>query len=226
MGTDKKATSQRVRESSREVLLDAGTELFAQHGFDGATVEMIAHRAGVNRALISYHFGGKEGLYDAILETTFIPAGDRLRQIRQSPGRADARLRQFIDLFVETAAGRPHLPAMILREVLAGGTHLKPRYADYMVSNFQLVREIVEQGIRERTFRPIDPFLTHLNLVGGLVFFLATKPLRQRWIREGRLSVPVPVARDYVEHVKELVTRGLAAGPARRSARKNEEERE
>ena len=43
---------------TREALLAAGTELFAERGYDGVPVWEIADRAGVNKAMISYHFGG------------------------------------------------------------------------------------------------------------------------------------------------------------------------
>lgn len=57
---------QRDAERSRQQILDAGTEEFAAHGYAGARVDRIASRAGVNKQLISYYFGGKEGLYRAI----------------------------------------------------------------------------------------------------------------------------------------------------------------
>jgi TetR/AcrR family transcriptional regulator len=53
-------------ERSRRLLLDAALEEFAAKGFAGARVQHIADRAGVNKQLITYHFGGKEGLYRAL----------------------------------------------------------------------------------------------------------------------------------------------------------------
>ncbi|MBT2383940.1 TetR family transcriptional regulator [Streptomyces sp. ISL-11] len=53
----------RDAERSRKLLLDAALEEFAQHGLAGARVQDIAARAGVNKQLISYYFGGKDGLY-------------------------------------------------------------------------------------------------------------------------------------------------------------------
>lgn len=53
-------------ERSRRLLLDAALEEFAAKGYAGARVQDIADRAGVNKQLISYHFGGKEGLYREI----------------------------------------------------------------------------------------------------------------------------------------------------------------
>ena len=55
-------------ERSRRLLLDAAKEEFAAKGFAGARVQDIADRAGLNKQLISYHFGGKEGLWNALTE--------------------------------------------------------------------------------------------------------------------------------------------------------------
>ncbi len=57
---------QRDAERSKQALLDAAVAEFGAHGFGGARVTEIAARAGVNKQLISYYFGGKQGLYDAV----------------------------------------------------------------------------------------------------------------------------------------------------------------
>lgn len=57
---------QRDAERTKGRLLDAALDEFAAHGFDGARVAAIAANAGVNKQLVSYYFGGKEGLYQAL----------------------------------------------------------------------------------------------------------------------------------------------------------------
>lgn len=59
---------QRDPERTKKLILDAATAEFAAHGYAGARIGAIAARAGVNQQLISYYFGGKEGLYEAISE--------------------------------------------------------------------------------------------------------------------------------------------------------------
>lgn len=54
-------------QASREALLDAATCLFAEHGYERATIREIGERAGVDAALIARYFGGKEGLFLAVL---------------------------------------------------------------------------------------------------------------------------------------------------------------
>jgi AcrR family transcriptional regulator len=55
----------------RTHLIAAATPLFARKGLNGVSVRELAKAAGVNGAMISYYFGGKEGLYEAVLQGQF-----------------------------------------------------------------------------------------------------------------------------------------------------------
>lgn len=55
-------------EGKRRAILDAARVEFGRHGFSGARVMRIAAAAGVSHQLLTYHFGGKQGLYDALQE--------------------------------------------------------------------------------------------------------------------------------------------------------------
>ncbi len=52
----------------REQLLDVGRALFAERGYEGTSVEEIAHTAGVSKPVVYEHFGGKEGLYAVVVD--------------------------------------------------------------------------------------------------------------------------------------------------------------
>ncbi|HUY22080.1 MAG TPA: helix-turn-helix domain-containing protein [Acidimicrobiales bacterium] len=57
------------RAATRRALLDAGRQLFAERGFAGAGQEEIVERAGVTRGALSHHFGTKQGLFHAVVES-------------------------------------------------------------------------------------------------------------------------------------------------------------
>jgi TetR/AcrR family transcriptional regulator len=197
---------------TRESLLRAGTELFALQGFDGASVEDIARKAGVNKALISYHFRGKRGLYRAILTSTLQAAVARLRALPEAPRPAPDLLRDFVVEFHRMATvERPHFPALLLREVLAAGKTFDEHIAPEVFALFQIVRAIIEKGVKAGAFRPVNPFLAHLSIVGSLVFFYATEPARQRAVRERRMPLVLPSMEEFLAHIQETVIRGLAA---------------
>lgn len=204
---------------TREALLRAGSELFAARGFDGATVELIARKARINKAMIHYYFGGKEGLYKAILAATFIPAIEQLRGLRRAGRPAGELLGEFIAIFGEINEQNPLFSTMVLREILSGGKHFDEETKGYFLNIYSHLREIIEGGVRDGTFRPVHPLLTHLGLIGSLVHFFAIAPFRDRLIAEGRIPSPVPGPGAYIRHLQALMSRGLAAD-SRRGARK------
>lgn len=202
-------------DATREALLAAGTELFAEQGFDAVTVEAIAERAQANKALISYHFGGKGGLYSAILGATFGSVDEELRALRDSDLPADEALREFVRVMGALVARRPALPRMILREVLSGGQRLAEHDLPHFLAIFGTVRAIVERGVRTRRFRKVDPTMTHIGLIGSLMFFFSTERFRREKLARAGLPAVVPPPQAYLDHIAELMVRGLASGRAR-----------
>jgi len=89
---------QRDPERTKERILDAAVEVFSAKGYAGARVAEIADRAGVNKQLISYYFGGKQGLYKEI--------GHRWRTREQEAYPTDLPLAEEVRLRVlDTADG-------------------------------------------------------------------------------------------------------------------------
>ncbi len=62
-------------EDTKEKILAAANDLFAEKGLEGTTVREICSRAGVNVALVNYHFKSKEGLYESCIQRIFATAG-------------------------------------------------------------------------------------------------------------------------------------------------------
>ena len=88
--------------ATRQHLLEAAAEVFAEMGFRAATVRQICQRAGANIAAINYHFGDKEELYRAVLKETYKSAvlkypPDFGLQPKATP---EQRLRAFVFSFL------------------------------------------------------------------------------------------------------------------------------
>jgi TetR/AcrR family transcriptional regulator len=214
---DKNGRRRRNATATRQALVTAATALFAERGYDGVALSAIADKARVNKAMVSYHFGGKRKLYVAIVTATFTDLVARAETLLASPRPAPELLRELIALVGDAAGGRnPHFPTMMLREVLAGGRHLSADTLRYPLRVAEVVRRIVERGVREGSFRPVNPLLTHLSLVGSLLFFHASVRLRERLAAQGQLRADAGDAAGYVRHMQDLLVDGLAARRARR----------
>lgn len=121
---------QNVEPNAKERLLEAGIDVFGRHGYDTATTRMIAGEASVNIAAIPYYFGGKEGLYKAVIsylvEQINVHSEPVLKAIkttdfysdsgRQSAQRLlDELLTKFVYFIIGSAQG-PRISRIVLRE--------------------------------------------------------------------------------------------------------------
>ena len=90
--------------NTRQKILDAAEKLFARQGFESTSLRSIIASAGVNLAAIHYHFRGKEGLIQAVIERRFARVNDeRLRLLAEYENRAEGRtplVEEILDAFL------------------------------------------------------------------------------------------------------------------------------
>lgn len=102
-------------EDTKAVLLSAARVEFTERGFDGATVRAIAERAGMDPAMVSHWFGGKDGLFVAAMEIPVDPAEIMSRILDGPPERlAERILRTFLSVWDTEGGGAM---AALLRSV-------------------------------------------------------------------------------------------------------------
>ena len=204
--------------ATRHALMRAGSELFSERGFDGVPIEDLAGRAGVNKALVSYHFGGKRGLYVAILESAFASMAGRLKEIEAEAPSAREALHGYVRAFEQMTRGPLDFPTLFLREVLSTG--IEPALLPHILEIIGVSRRLAARGVREGLFRRVDPVLLHFGLVGSLVFFFATEPARRRAVAEGHVPFAMPSRQAFARYLEGLTLRGLAPAAAPSSTRR------
>jgi AcrR family transcriptional regulator len=151
---------------SREAILDAAETVFAQRGFDGATLAEIGAAAGVSRGTPGYFFGSKEGLYAAVLQRVFLAREAALRPAFEPLARwasGDDRLSRptleqvlgdAVEGYLTFLLGRPAFVALIEREAVDGGRRLAavPHESTVMEEALRALR----RGARRHGLRPFD----------------------------------------------------------------------
>jgi len=124
---------------TRERLVEAALQVFAAHGFEGATTREIARRADVALAALPYHFTTKEALWKAAADRIFGQLGEafRLRLAGLEGVDTPTRLRLLLRDFVRFQAAHPELHRFMIQEGIAKSarlewlveTHIRPIYA-------------------------------------------------------------------------------------------------
>jgi len=195
----------------RDCILDAASAVFAEQGFAGARVDDIASRAGVNKAMLYYHVGDKTALYTAVLLRNFERVRVVLDEALASGGTARQRLEAVITALTGMVQRHPDHPRMMLREIASGAASLEPEVLAAMLEVLGVVRALIAEGTAAGEFRAIDPVLTHLTLVGAVVFLNATAPIRDRAAALGPgFRLPEPTT-DMARFINLMLLDGLAA---------------
>jgi AcrR family transcriptional regulator len=129
---------ERQREATRERILEAAVEAFAEKGFLGASTREIARRAGTNQGLITYHFRSKDELWRAAADDIFERLGGQLAEHLDMVEPADPRerAREAIRQYVRFAAAHPEFFRIMVDEGRVADermkwlvdTHLRPRF--------------------------------------------------------------------------------------------------
>jgi AcrR family transcriptional regulator len=126
------------RAATRERIVEAAAEAFAEKGFRGASTRDIAQRAGANQGLITYHFRTKDELWRAAADRIFgmlrTSLGARVAALESADPRE--RAREQIREYVRFAAAHPEFFRMMIEEGKNAGermewlvdTHIRPLY--------------------------------------------------------------------------------------------------
>ena len=192
---------------SQAAIFRAATFEFAERGYDAAGVDRIAARAGVNKAMLYYHFGSKRALYVEVLRDMFRAVAARARAIADGPGTALEKLDTWIATIVAEAALRPWFPPMMLRELASGAPRFDPDTFAMMNAVFGAVRDVIVQGQEEGVFREADPLLTHLTIMPPILIFFARQRVLGRKTIAGGLAAPRDLD-DFVRHM-QAAARGM-----------------
>jgi TetR/AcrR family transcriptional regulator len=195
---------------TRRRILTAAADEFGARGFAATTMDRIARRARVNKAMIYYYFPNKRALYTAIVREHFTPIVEKLAAITAQPAPPDQQLDRLIETLVRTIdASKAFLP-IFLREIADGAVHLGSEELALLAGVFGTVRSVIAAGTSEKVFQPVHPALAHFTIIAPVIMFRATAPVRARI--EARRGVVIPDAdpSTVVKHLQMVARRMLA----------------
>jgi AcrR family transcriptional regulator len=208
MSPARKSTS---NTSTRDSVFDAAKPLFSARGYDGVSVDDIARDAGVNKAMIYYHFADKLALYRAVVGDGLQAMGETVQAIVLAPGNAPDKLDAFVEAFVRMTENRPWMPSIMLREIAEGAPHLDVDTLAHMRAIVIGFAAIVKHGQDAGVFRDVNPILAYASVVGPIIINAARERVAQQPDKAG-LDLPMFVAiphSEVIEHCQRSARRML-----------------
>jgi len=167
-----------------EKILTAARAVFAENGYNGAHVDEIAERAGVNKATLYYQIGDKDTLYANVIHQVIGNAAQGIAHAVAKVDHPEEKLKVYINCIAANVDKNPELPSIMMREVAADGAHLPRVVVEDIVAVLTILAGILEKGRKKGIFVEVGPFLIHMMIVGTILFYKKALPIkdRQSWL--------------------------------------------
>ncbi len=207
----KDAAPDGTEENTRAKILGAAGEVFAELGFEGATIRAITERAGVNVAAVNYHFRDKAELYTRVVVDACSARAAWREVIAEAPDSPEERLRSLIYHFLEylldpdRAAWKRRLMAREMANPTSALDELVEKNIRPLRNEFLLptLHELTGGKLTRRQLSLIS-----ISVMGQCHYFLQGQPIIER------LNPDFKIDRAQIAEIAEHIARFSLAGIA------------
>ena len=151
-----KAAKAHIRAENERLILEAGERIFAQHGFRGSTMQMIADQAGLPKANLHYYFDSKEKLYRCVVEKIFEIWLQAASSFENSDEPKEA-LKLYIYEKMQISRRHPYGSKVWANEVMQGAPIIQDFLETQLRSWTDGRIESIQAWIAEGKIRPVEP---------------------------------------------------------------------
>jgi AcrR family transcriptional regulator len=165
---------------AKQRILEVAAKLFAERGLEGTSVRDIAKEAGLNLSLVSYYFGGKEGLYLELIRGFALNIKSEMERIVEmfgaegnaSQAGIQAILKALVDSYSNIRQSHPHLGKILQRERVSGLPYACEIYESTFAPVAQaLVQQMVKAQKKGFIRKDINPLLIVIFLQESIIGF-------------------------------------------------------
>lgn len=200
---DKVGRDQEAEKSgSRRRILQAALLEFAQHGLSGTRVDRIAARAGVNKAMIYYHFDSKDDLFDKVIEDHFSTLQPVLRERISDDDGLEAAMTKIAVFYADIFPAHPHFKRIFVREIANQNHAMLQRVVSLFSSSGlpdRLLR-LFEECLARGEMRDVNIRQTAVSFISMNICYFLLQPLFDHL-----LETDSPETEQFIRQRKEAV---------------------
>lgn len=196
------------RNATADKLLVAASELMIERSSIEVSLSDIAQKAGVNAALVKYHFGNKDGLLLALLARDAATEVANLEYLLAQPIAPTAKLKLHIGGIIRAYHRFPYMNRLIHFLLHESSPEAADAVSKFFVAPLlDFHRRLLGEGIAAGEFRSVDPVFFYTSLIGACDHLFFGRHAMSRATGVG--PVTDEVCRQYIAHMEALICGGI-----------------
>ncbi len=161
---------------AKEKIIKAAIAEFALKGLDGARVDEVARRSGVNKTLLYQYVGNKDDLFTAALEAAYLSIRERQREFLARQMDPEPGVRQLVHLLMSIWVEHQEYGKLLASENFHGGKHVKRSklIGEMYQQIVDTLTNLLKRGAAQGVFRPkIDPVDLYISISSLSAYYVA-----------------------------------------------------
>ena len=168
----------KTKDENTEVqILDAAKNVFQSKGMDGARMQEIADKAGINKAMLHYYYRNKQLLFEAVFNNAFSLLAPQLNTILNDDSSIEKKIRNFTANYISFMDKHPYLPAFVIQELNRNPEFILKMKNNLGFPNIEKFKIQVNQEVKDGILKPISAEQLFMNVMALNVFPFVAKPL-------------------------------------------------
>jgi len=164
-------------ENTEKQILDAAESVFQTKGMDGARMQEIADKAGINKAMLHYYYRSKQLLFEAVFKNAFSLLAPQLSAVLNDDSSIEEKIKNFTSNYISFVLKHPYLPNFVIQEL--------NRNKDFVVKlkdtkgflNLKKFKKQVDAEVEKGYIKPIKAEQLFINILSLSIFPFVAKPL-------------------------------------------------
>ena len=164
-------------ENTEDQILVAAKHVFQSKGMDGARMQEIADKAGINKAMLHYYYRSKQLLFEAVFTNAFSLLAPQLNVILNDDSSIEDKVKNFTSNYISFIMNHPYLPNFIIQELNRNEDFILRLKDNKGFPNLEKFKRQLALEVERGIIKPISAEQLFINILALNIFPFVAKPL-------------------------------------------------
>lgn len=170
-------------ENTEQQILDAAKTIFQEKGMNGARMQEIADKAGINKAMLHYYYRSKQLLFEAVFKKAFALLAPQLNAILNDDSSIQDKIKNFTKDYISFILKHPYLPNFVIQELNRNPAFIQKIQENEAFPNLDKFNAQVAKEVDAGLLKPIDGKQLFVHIVSLNIFPFVATPLLNGFLK-------------------------------------------